>query len=100
MKYIYLLLLVLLLLACPVLAQQGGQVNLSNPKPHEVHQNGDRNFGKGHHEIKRAVVLPDRPSCPKMNFINCMPPCQEKYRYMCGHSDWIKEHCPGVHILW
>ncbi|OPY93444.1 MAG: hypothetical protein A4E73_00115 [Syntrophaceae bacterium PtaU1.Bin231] len=43
-----------------------------------------------------------RKACPQTPYINCMPPVPEKNRSMCSREylEWLKEHCPGVKVVY
>ena len=43
-----------------------------------------------------------RKTCPPMKYVNCMPPVPEQSRSMCRpeYLRWMKEHCPGVEVVY
>lgn len=43
-----------------------------------------------------------REACPSTAYINCMPPVPKERRSMCSpaYLHWIKEHCPGVKVVY
>jgi hypothetical protein len=45
---------------------------------------------------------PPRNTCPSTTYVNCMPPVPAQSRTMCGpeYLQWMKEHCPGVEVVY
>jgi hypothetical protein len=47
-------------------------------------------------------VGPDKYSCPKNTYINCMPPVRKDMRIMCSpeYLKWVEGHCPGIKVVY
>jgi len=56
---------------------------------------------------EREVAAPETPKeprrvCPDTRYLDCMPHVGESARPMCDpeYVKWIKEHCPGVTVVY
>ena len=45
---------------------------------------------------------PPRNTCPSTRYVNCMPPVPPQSRTLCApeYLQWMKEHCPGVEVVY
>lgn len=50
----------------------------------------------------RCIESAPRTDCPQTKYINCMPPVPRERKELCSREciEWIKEHCPGIEIVY
>ena len=51
---------------------------------------------------KPAVADPPEgtKACPKPGVLDCMPKVNQPSAAACADWRWIKDHCPGVQVVW